>query len=198
MFVCLVFYIPLENFSLTLRHHHYRWRPSNLDLYSELLVIEQRRLFNVLNVLWHGVSVYNGHLRAFGSGAVTTCVYNFCMSSLGIEHQTFRMRGNLTKVRPLLSLSQGWFNNSPLQMVFKWTLYGLCICILRHDFDHLDSVFYIVQYFSWGWKKFCCYVLVSLRACSLHRSRVQTFRNIFSRIEVTIWLVNIINTEHDQ
>ena len=91
-----------------------------------------------------------------------------------------------------------WFNNSPLQMVFKWTLYGLCICILRHDFDHLDSVFYIVQYFSWGWKRFCCYVLVSLRACSLHRSRVQTFRNIFSRIEVTIWLVNIINTEHDQ
>ena len=31
--------------------------------------------------------------RAFGSGAVTTCIYDLGLSRLGSKHQTFRMRG---------------------------------------------------------------------------------------------------------
>ena len=38
-------------------------------------------------------------------------------------------------------LSHRWSGNSPLLIVFKWTLYELCICILRHDFYQSDSVF---------------------------------------------------------
>ena len=30
LFVCVEFIIPLENFSLIWRHHHYRWRAANL------------------------------------------------------------------------------------------------------------------------------------------------------------------------
>ena len=41
---------------------------------------------------------------------------------------------NLTKVRPLFTLSYRGSDNSPLLVVFKWTLFELCICILCHDF----------------------------------------------------------------
>ena len=36
---------------------------------------------------------------------------------------------NLTKVRPLVTLSHRGSDNSPLLIVFKWTLYDLCLCI---------------------------------------------------------------------
>ena len=36
---------------------------------------------------------------------------------------------NLTKVNPLCTLSHRGSDNSPLQIVFKWTLYELCLCI---------------------------------------------------------------------
>ena len=36
---------------------------------------------------------------------------------------------NLTKVRPLFTLSHRGSDNSPLLIVFKWTLYELCLCI---------------------------------------------------------------------
>ena len=41
---------------------------------------------------------------------------------------------NLTKVRPLFTLSYRGSDNSPLLVVFKGTLFELCICILCHDF----------------------------------------------------------------
>ena len=31
--------------------------------------------------------------QAFGSGVVTTCFYDLCLSRLGFEHPTFRIRG---------------------------------------------------------------------------------------------------------
>ena len=63
LFVCLVFIVPLENSSLMWRRHHYWWRFANFDLCSALLVIEQRGFSSVPHLLWHGASVYNGHLR---------------------------------------------------------------------------------------------------------------------------------------
>ena len=63
MFVCLGFIVPLENISLLWICHHCRWRAANFYLCSALMAIEQWGFLSVPNLLWHGVSVYNGHLR---------------------------------------------------------------------------------------------------------------------------------------
>ena len=52
-FVCLEFFVPLENFSLILRRHHCRWRAANLILTYELMTIEQWGFFSVPHLLWH-------------------------------------------------------------------------------------------------------------------------------------------------
>ena len=57
------FLVPLENFSVIWRRHHCRWRASNFDLCSAIMAIEQWGFFSVLHLLWHGASVYNGHLQ---------------------------------------------------------------------------------------------------------------------------------------
>ena len=62
-FVCLWFIVPLENFSLIWRRHHYRWRAANFDLCLAFMAVEQWGFFSVPHLLWHGASVYNGHLR---------------------------------------------------------------------------------------------------------------------------------------
>ena len=63
LLVCLEFFVPLGNFSLIWRRHLYRWRAANVDLCLALMAIEQRGFFSVQHLLWHGKSVYNGHLR---------------------------------------------------------------------------------------------------------------------------------------
>ena len=63
LFVCLGFFVSIENFSLIWRRHFCRWRAANFDLCLALMVIEQWRFFSVPHLLWHGASVYNGHLR---------------------------------------------------------------------------------------------------------------------------------------
>ena len=64
LFVCLGFIVPLENFSLIWRRHHCWWRAANFDLCSTLMANEQWRFFNSMpHLLWHGASVYNGHLQ---------------------------------------------------------------------------------------------------------------------------------------
>ena len=62
-FVLLRVFVPLENFSLIWRRHHCWWRAANFDLCSALMAIEHWGFFNVQHLLWHGASVYNGHLR---------------------------------------------------------------------------------------------------------------------------------------
>ena len=47
-------FVPLENFSLMWRRHHYRWRAAHFDLYSALMAIEQWGFFSVPHLLWHG------------------------------------------------------------------------------------------------------------------------------------------------
>ena len=54
LFVCLDFFVTLENFSIILRRHHNRWRDAKFDLYSILVVIEQWVILNVPHLLWHG------------------------------------------------------------------------------------------------------------------------------------------------
>ena len=93
----LLFLVPLENFSLIWRRHHYRWRAANFDLCSALLAIEQWWSFSVSHLLWHGASVYNGHhtyYRAFDSGAAAIAFYDLALSRLGFEHITLRLRGH--------------------------------------------------------------------------------------------------------
>ena len=56
------------------------------------LAIEQWGFFSVPHLLWHGASVHTCR-RSFGSEAFTICYYDLGLSRLGIEHLTFRMRG---------------------------------------------------------------------------------------------------------
>ena len=61
------------------------------------------RTFSVPHVLWHGASVYYGHLREpvtftpnakrLDKGAVTTCFDDLVLSRLGFAHSAFCMRG---------------------------------------------------------------------------------------------------------
>ena len=112
LFVWFEFFVPLEIFSPIWRRPHNRLRAANFDLCSAFMVIEHRGFFSVPHVLWHGASVYKGHLRGpvtltpnaerLAIEAVTTC-FNFlglsrlgctqvcCDSNLrGINHMLFK------------------------------------------------------------------------------------------------------------
>ena len=99
LFVFFGVFRPTREFFTHSRCHHCRWRAANFDLCSTLMAIEQCGVFSVPHLLWRGASVYNGHLwgpvtltlithtyyRAFGSGAVTTCFYDFFSVAAGIR-----------------------------------------------------------------------------------------------------------------
>ena len=99
------FYVQLGNFSLMWRQHHYRWRASIFLLYSTLMAIEHWGLFSLPHLLYHGTSVYNGHLR--GPISITSAVEHLevelplpvyiwlwsVSTAWGFEHPTFPMRG---------------------------------------------------------------------------------------------------------
>ena len=120
---------------LVLRRHHGRWRAANFDLYSVLMAIKQWCFFNMPHLLWHGASVYNGHLRdthtycrAFSSGAVTTCFYDLYLSRLGFEHPTFRLRGERSS---LLRHRRG---------TTEWTAYTSLYTGIRTNIMILDEL----------------------------------------------------------
>ena len=85
---------------------------------------------------------------------------------------------NLTKVRPLLTLSHRGSDNTPLliDIVFKWTLNELCICILRQNFDQSGSVFF------------------KCNAVFLKMTKVDRLA-YFQSHESNDWLVDVISTE---
>ena len=57
-FVCLFgFILPLENFTLIRRRHHYRWRAASLGLCSALTAIKKRGFFSVPYLLWNWTSI---------------------------------------------------------------------------------------------------------------------------------------------
>ena len=69
---------------------HYWWRAANFDLCLALMAIEQWGFFSVPHLLWHGATVYNGHLW----GRVThtpideclAVVLSTCFYDLGLTH----------------------------------------------------------------------------------------------------------------
>ena len=93
----------LKKNSLIWRRHHYRWRATIFDLCSALMAFERWGFFSVQNLLWHGGSIYNGHLR--GAGTLTPIAerkavelsqpvfYDLGLSRLEFEHPTFRLQG---------------------------------------------------------------------------------------------------------
>ena len=106
LFVCLfgVYRPTRENFSLIRRRYHYRWRAANfLPMLSIHVHWAVRFFFSVPHILWHGTSVYDGHLR----GPVTLTpiaerlavelslpvFYDLGLSRLGSDHPTFCLRG---------------------------------------------------------------------------------------------------------
>ena len=75
---------PNREFSFIWRRHHYRRRAINFDLCLALMAIEQTGFFSEPQLLWQGYPFImssprtretNAHRWAFGSGAVTTCIY---------------------------------------------------------------------------------------------------------------------------
>ena len=62
-FLSVEFIVPLENFSLIQRCHHCRRRPAKFDLCSAVMAIEEWGFFYVPQLLWHGPTLYNGHLQ---------------------------------------------------------------------------------------------------------------------------------------
>ena len=124
LFICLGI-IPLEKFSLIWRRHHCRWRAANLDLSS---AIQQWGIFSVPCLLWHGKSVYNGHLRGpsyshlLMSVLQWSCHYLFYLglSRLWFQHPIFRFLalGCLKTESHHLVLS---WPNLEAQMSFCWS-----------------------------------------------------------------------------
>ena len=84
-FVCMGFFVQIDNYSLIWRRHHYRWRAVKFDLCLARMAIEQRGFLSVPHLLWHGARgirlswsfprtrVTNTYCPAFCSGAVSTC-----------------------------------------------------------------------------------------------------------------------------
>ena len=79
LFVCLGFFVPLENFSLIWRRH--------VTIAGEGLQILTYALH-----FWPLSS--EGYLASVGSWAVTTCLCNLGLLRLGFEHPTFRLGVN--------------------------------------------------------------------------------------------------------
>ena len=131
--------------------------------------------------LFHQIYQKARHVRTFWPLRRSYRIDCFCFKRFYIRRDT----ANLCKVRLLLTLSHRGSDNSPLLVVFKWTLYELCICIFRRDLDHSDSVFYTYCSVSEDDESRVFYVFVSPLACSLLRSKVQSFRNSFSYMKIT-------------
>ena len=108
LFVCMfrIFHIPLENFSLIWRCHHY-WRgATNFDQCSALMTIEQRRFFNVSHLLLLGPTLYNVHL------------WEHVTLTLVAEH----LAVNLSLVVLKTWICPNWGSN-PNLLHARWTLY---------------------------------------------------------------------------
>ena len=90
------------------------WRAA---LCSALMAIEQWGFLSVPHLLWHGHPFI---ILISEDSHLLPIVWQWICHLL---------RSNLTKVRPLFTLSHRGYDNSPLLIVFMWTLYELCLCI---------------------------------------------------------------------
>ena len=101
LFVCLFgVAVPLENFSLIWRRHHYRRRAANFDLCSAPMAMgsEGSLACHTSCDTGHPFKMvisedpWHTYCRAFSGVAVTTCFYDLGLLRLGFEHPTFRLR----------------------------------------------------------------------------------------------------------
>ena len=94
------------------------------------------RVFSVSHPLWHGASVYNGHLRrpvrqtccrAFSSGAVITSFNDLDLSRLGFNHPPFLMPGERSNRKRNRNPKSQWLRLSTNYAVFNLRMLYLCI-----------------------------------------------------------------------
>ena len=108
LFVCLGFIVPLENFSLTWRRHHCRWRAANFDLCSAPMPIEQWGFFSVPHLLCHrhpaimviSKDPWHSHLHVLPSVWQWSCHYlslDWGPSRLGFEHPITLVRTDVSE-----------------------------------------------------------------------------------------------------
>ena len=93
---------PNEDFSLEQRCHHCRQRTANFDLCSTLIGIGHGRVLQRgtpsvtrgIRLQWSSPRTRDtrNYCLAFGSGAVTTCLYVLGLWRLGFEQPTLRTR----------------------------------------------------------------------------------------------------------
>ena len=88
-FVCLEVFVPLENFSHIWGRHHCQWRAANFDLCTALMATAQWGFFRVSQLLWHGASVYYGHL------AVEMSLLNFPLAGQTLQPIAPPLRQNV-------------------------------------------------------------------------------------------------------
>ena len=84
--------VPFEDFSLIWRRYYYRWKATNFDLCSALMVIEQWEFYSSL-VLSPRTGNTHTYCRAFSCGAVIIWFYDLGLSRQRFEHPTIRLRG---------------------------------------------------------------------------------------------------------
>ena len=67
------------------------------------MATEHWGFFSMPHQLWHGISLYlmilkdswhSTYCRAFGNGAVNTCIKDIGLLGLGFKHTTFHLQGN--------------------------------------------------------------------------------------------------------
>ena len=113
LLVCLGFFVPLENFSLIWRRHHYRWRTVNFDLCSTLMTIEQRATPFIMVICedpWHlhllpRVWQWNCHYLFSRAGSVAAGIripnLPHAMRTLLPTAPTLRLQRMYTCLRPV-------------------------------------------------------------------------------------------------
>ena len=149
LFDCLFgVFVPLENFSLIWRLHHYRWRAAIFNLCSALMAIEQWGLFNVPHLLRHGPIVYNGHLR--GPGALTPVAERLTVE-LTLPVFTSVATGN----RPPISRMRGKRSTStpPRRLKTECSVISFCPSCLSCIAYVLWYVWFLVEQFTRGWSE---------------------------------------------
>ena len=131
MFVCLDFYVPLENFSLTQRPHHNQGKAS-LNLYSALMAIEQWGFFGVPHLLWHGPTLYKDHLWR---PVTLTPVAKHLALELSLT-VFWRLKSVPNGDRTLISPILGESSTSTLLQGYRDILPYTHICMLRYTYFH--------------------------------------------------------------
>ena len=123
------FYVPYENFFTHMEAPPFPVKDFKFWPISAHMVIEQWGFFSVPQLLWHGASVYNDHLRELVTLTpvaevlaveLSLPVLMMGLSRTGFKHPTFRMRGE--RSNRLRHRSVGNLVNK-LLLIFPFTIF---------------------------------------------------------------------------